>query len=141
MDVKGPKRMGHTAKYLAWKAEREEMLKEKRKRAGEANGDRRETKRARSAELAHALEKATLETVERLNDELAEATVDEYQREFGDRWQEALEMDLSALEKGQERVGKLNAVHAQREARRRWEEKKGLEVKGMGGMLEFDVRT
>ena len=134
---RGPK-LGHSAKFLAWKAERDEL---KRKRDASSTKDTQQTKRAKSAELEAAMAKARLDAVERLNEELVDATVDEYRREFGEKWREAMEMDLDSLEKGQEKVEKLNRVHKLREERRMWEERKELEVKGMGGMLEFGVRT
>jgi chromatin structure-remodeling complex subunit RSC1/2 len=145
VDVEPKTKLGHTAKYLAWKAEREATLKEKRaKRASEEASlaqASQQSKRARSVELEQAMAKAKLEAVERLNDSLAEATVAEYKANFGEKWREALEMDLGALERGQDGVSRFNGEKGARERVKAEEERREARVKGLDGMLEFGVRT
>jgi chromatin structure-remodeling complex subunit RSC1/2 len=134
-------RIGHTAKYLAWKAEREQMLKEKRKRAADAPTSQ-QTKRARSEELAHSLAQAKLTALDNLNDMLAEGTVAEYQATFGERWKEAIELDLAALEKGQDAVGKVLRDKGVREGERERWERGQLQIRGLGvGGLALDLRV
>jgi chromatin structure-remodeling complex subunit RSC1/2 len=132
-------KLGHTAKYLAWKVERENMLKEKRKRVASATPQR--VKRARSEEIEGDMVHAEREVLTQLNDLLAEGTVAEYQAVFGDKWREAMEKDLGALEKGQDRVEKARRERITSELKRLAVEKKGLEIRGLSGSLEFGVRT
>jgi chromatin structure-remodeling complex subunit RSC1/2 len=135
--------LGHRAKYLAWKAERESLLREKRKRTAEVP-QTQQAKRAKSEELERQMAKTKLATLEKMNDVLAEGTIAEYRTAFGDKWQEALDKDLIALEKGQDAVlrseRERGAVEEEREKRERMElEIRGLGVKG--GALEFGIRT
>ncbi|KIW00922.1 uncharacterized protein PV09_07665 [Verruconis gallopava] len=139
---KGPK-LGHTAKYLAYKAERQAMVQEK-KRQRFAMDFPRETqanKRAKSEDLEKLMVAANLEAIEKINEMLAEATVGEYQATFRQKWQEAMNRDLKALEAGQDRVAKLRQAKAERDAELEKHGKLELKIKGLTGSLEYAVRT
>lgn len=132
--------LGHTAKYLAWKAEREQLLKEKRKRAA-TDAPKQASKRARSEELEREMARAQLAAVEELNEVLADGAVAEYQSTFGDKWQDAMRMDMAALEKGQDAVSRVARARVVSEMRRDAVEKDELRVRGLTGALEFDIKT
>lgn len=140
MEVAGKERPKHTAKYLAWKAEREQFVKterEKRKRASEAEVQTQaQSKRAKSAELEEKMAKARLDAVENVNEMLAEGTVEQYRRVWGEKWSEALELDLRALERGQDALRTLNGQQASKS-----KDDRRVEIQGLGGMLEFGVRS
>lgn len=134
-------KLGHTAKYLAWRAERDDQVREKRKLADA--GAPQVAKRAKSEEvagLAKELEKAKERTLERMNELLAEGTVRQYQALYGEKWREALEVELKALEGLQDRAVAVGEGRSAAEGG--WRERdigKGGVV-GMKGALEFGVK-
>lgn len=139
-EKKGP---AHTAKYLAYKIKREEMLKEKRKRDADdavAHSDAR--KRAKSEEQQEARQKlaeakkAALETMEDL---LADATIRQYERLHGAQWKEKMEQELQMLEKKQVEEARRKDEREKLEAGWKSRERKKLAIRGLGTNLEYAV--
>jgi chromatin structure-remodeling complex subunit RSC1/2 len=144
VEKKGSK-LHHTARYLVAKAEREERIREKRKRDAEvAAVGVHEAKRARSKEardFARDLENAKREALERLNQELTEGTVNTYQDLYGAGWRAALNADLKVVEGEQDAVAAAEAKASEAEQRRSGNLRKHLEIRGLGARLQFEVRT
>jgi chromatin structure-remodeling complex subunit RSC1/2 len=139
-EQKGP---SHTAKYLAYKIKREEMLKEKRKHDAEdavAQSDVRKRARAEGQRQVEkqivAAKKAALETVEDL---LTDATVKEYQSLYGTQWKEKMEEELEMLDKKQ--VEEVRRKDEREKLETGWmsREKKKLAIRGLGTNLELAV--
>jgi chromatin structure-remodeling complex subunit RSC1/2 len=135
------KGLAHTAKYLAYKIKREEMLREKRERDAEdaviQSGAR---KRAKSEEQREAQKKfaeaqrVALMTVE---DALADATIHEYERLYGAQWRPKMEEELQMLEKKQVEEARRRDEREKLEAGWKSREKKKLAILGLGPNLEF----
>lgn len=136
--------LAHTAKYLAYKSKREEMLREKRKRdAVPAVTDVEARKRARSEEVVlqeKIQEEARSKALEVMEDALADATVAEYKALYGEGWKQAMERELRDLER---RQGEADIMRVERErVEGEWasRERRGLEIRGLRGNLELSVR-
>ena len=120
------------------------MLKEKRKRDEEsAVAGAEARKRAKSEEArqnARNIEIAKKAALDSMQDMLADATIVEYQQMYGDRWEQALEMELTTLEKGQDAAAKL--VLNRRKAEVEWERREAeeLAIRGLSSRLEFEVK-
>jgi chromatin structure-remodeling complex subunit RSC1/2 len=135
---KGP---AHTAKYLAYKAKREEMLKEKRKRDGSDPDSTAEArKRAKSEEMQEAgrkLEAAKVAALNQMEDLLADATMREYESLYGADWQKKMEEELALLEKKQ--VEEARRIAERKTLEEEWSlrDRKDLVVRGVNSSLEF----
>jgi len=134
----------HTAKYLAYKAKREEMLKEKRKRdAATVSLEAEARKRVKNEDavmmqkMAEAAKKAALETMEQV---LADATVQEYKALYGEKWKEGMERELQDLERKQAEAARL--AQERERVEQEWEgrEKTELAIRGLGNSLDFSVQ-
>jgi len=144
VDTEKKVKLHHTAKYLAWKAKREELLKEKRKRDAEAKiAGAKEAKRAKSEEakaFGEGLQKAKEVALEKMNKVLAEETVAQYKVMYGEKWREALDLELKTLERLQDAAvmqGKgRSAIEGDWDTR----ERKEIAVRGLTSSLEFGVK-
>jgi chromatin structure-remodeling complex subunit RSC1/2 len=134
----------HTAKYLAYKSKRRQLLADKRKRDAEnASAELEARKRAKSEEVVllrkrtEAAKKAALETME---EALAEATVEEFKALYGEGWREGMERELKALEGKQAEAGLLREERERVEKEWVGRERKELSIRGLGSWLELGVR-
>lgn len=121
LDEAGPveemKNLGHSARYLAAKAEREKVLAAKRKaEASEQQLNEERTKKARLQKedaFVGDVANLTLRAVETLDRQLAGFTKADLQDEYEGRWQKGLRLEL-------EKTARLQVAEAER--RRRVEE-------------------
>lgn len=137
--------LGHTAKYLAYKSKREEMLREKRKAdACNEGGEGGARKRVKSEELLglqeRVKEQARLTALEVMEDALADATVAEFRAVYGGGWKEAMERELQELERKQGFAGKLREERERVENEWVTREREELAIRGLGGNLELPVK-
>jgi hypothetical protein len=136
--------LSHTAKYLAFKSKREEMLREKRKRdASNSGGEVEARKRARSEEIVmqeKVKEEARRKALEVMEDALADATVAEYQAMYGEGWKEAMERELQDLERRQAEAEIMREERERVESEWVERERKELVIRGLTGNLELSVR-
>jgi chromatin structure-remodeling complex subunit RSC1/2 len=136
--------LAHTAKYLAYKNKREEMLKEKRKRDALDSGANVEArKRARSEELLiqeKIQEEARRKALEVMEDALADATVADYKEMYGAGWKEAMERELQELERKQAEAEIMKEERGRVENEWKARERKELTIRGLASNLEFSVR-
>ncbi|KAF2084565.1 BAH-domain-containing protein [Saccharata proteae CBS 121410] len=108
--VKEGAALGHSAKYLAAKAKREALLKEKRKREAEEGGEREAAqKRAKmEAEKAfsnrvHQLKAKALNVLE---GQLASATAADFKSLYGDDWKKCAAAEMDHMVAAQAEVAK-----------------------------------
>jgi hypothetical protein len=136
--------LSHTAKYLAFKSKREEMLREKRKRdVLGAGGEAEARKRAKSEEVVmqeKVKDEARKKTLEVMEDALADATVAEYQAMYGEEWKEAMERELQDLERRQAEAEVMREERERVESEWVARERKDLAIRGLTGNLELAVR-
>lgn len=136
--------LGHTAKYLAYKSKREEMLREKRKAdALNGGGEGEARKRVKSEELGlqeRVKELARVKALEVMEDALADATVAEFRAVYGTGWKEAMERELQELERKQGDAGKLREERERVENEWKTREREALAIRGLGGNLELAVK-
>lgn len=137
-------RLGHTAKYLAYKSKREEMLREKRKAETLNSGTEGEArKRAKSEELIlreRIKEQARVKALEVMEDALADATVAEFRAVYGEGWREAMERELQELERKQGEAEKLREERERVEDEWKVREREALAIRGLGGNLELVIK-
>jgi chromatin structure-remodeling complex subunit RSC1/2 len=135
---KGP---AHTAKYLAFKAKRDEMLKEKRKRnGGDPNTTAEARKRAKSEETQEAnrkIEAAKTAALSQMEDLLADATIREYESLYGANWQKKMEEELVLLERKQVEEARRIAERVKLELEWSLRDRKDLVVRGVNSSLEY----
>jgi chromatin structure-remodeling complex subunit RSC1/2 len=135
--IKSRERLGHSAKYLAWKIKREEELAAlKRKREsqnGETEATQEEAKRRKlQAEVVAKSEETRAKNVaaalKAMGNGLADALIGDYKRRFGDRWKEEMQQGLEDLEALQK--------HAAKEKEELLKAKKELEKRRMDGLVQ-----
>ncbi|KAE9991888.1 hypothetical protein EG327_010675 [Venturia inaequalis] len=136
--------LGHTAKYLAYKSKREEMLREKRKADALSYGNDGEArKRAKSEESVlreKIKEQARLQALEVMEDALADATVAEFRAIYGEGWKEAMERELQELERKQGEAEKSREERERVEGEWKRKERDALAIRGLGANLELAVK-
>lgn len=136
--------LSHTAKYLAFKSKREEMLREKRKRDSlNSGGEIEARKRAKSEEVVmqgRVKEEVRRKTLKVMEDALADATVAEYQAMYGEGWKEAMERELQGLERRQAEAEIMREERERVESEWVERERKELVVRGLTSNLELSVR-
>jgi chromatin structure-remodeling complex subunit RSC1/2 len=137
-EKKGP---AHTAKYLAYKAKREEMLKEKRKRdTGDFGAAAEARKRAKSEEVLGAnrqLDAAKKAALEKMEDLLVDATIEDYKNVYGSDWKQKIDEELVLLEKKQTEEARRMAEREKLEQEWALRDRRDLAVRGLNSSLEF----
>lgn len=105
LDVLPPRRdgapLGHSAKYLAAKIKREEVLKEKRKR----NEDERETRvqeklkavKLDSQRLAHEVEEVREKALELWQQQMRSVTEADFKNLYGQHWKTRMDEELARV--------------------------------------------
>ena len=127
---------GHSIRYLAARARRQEALRAKRKReADEAETTPKKAKlRAGEDEARQRIEDLTRRAGEVLQRQMAEGTELEFRAMYGAGWQEAMERHLDRLRGVQTEVGERNRVLEENERARR--EREMVPLVGKGVLLD-----
>lgn len=139
--VKDGAALGHSVRYLAAKAKREALRREKRGRderePEQDNGARKRARLESKAALDKDVAKLAGKAMAALEGQLADAVRADYRSMLGGRWQQGLDADLDRLAMAQDQV--LSRQRETEEKARKRREKELVPLRGTTVFLDDDV--